>query len=89
MLATIGIQPAEVSRILNLSKDVLPQNTEKSSGNVDYSLSEDIDNVEKILYDKKNSLSIVNRAKTYNNSSLKWVYNSEIFSAEESKLFHQ
>ena len=32
MLATIGIQPAEVSRILNLSKDILPQNSEKSSG---------------------------------------------------------
>lgn len=89
MLATIGIQPAEVSRILNLSKDILPQNSEKSSGNVDYSLSEDIDNVEKILYDKNNSLSIVNRAKTYNNSSLKWVYDSEIFSVEESKLFHE
>ena len=37
MLATIGIQPAEVSRILSLAKDTLTQKGE----NVNYSLSDD------------------------------------------------
>ena len=39
MLATIGIQPAEVSRILSLAKDTLTQKGE----NVNYSLSDDSD----------------------------------------------
>ena len=71
--------------------EVIPLSERFNSENNDirYSLSEDVDNVEKILYDKNNSLSIVNRAKTNNNSSLKWVYDSEIFSVEESKLFHE
>ena len=59
-----------------------------ADADVRYSLSENIDNVGKILYDKNNPLSIVNRAKTNNNSSLNWVYNAEIFSTKENKLFH-
>ena len=39
MLATIGIQPAEVSRILNLAKDILSQ--EEDSVNTQYSMSKD------------------------------------------------
>lgn len=34
-------------------------------------------------------LSTDNRAKTANDSVNKWVYNAEIFSYEENKLFHQ
>ncbi len=53
------------------------------------SLDDTIENVEKILYDSDNPLAVVNRAKTKNNSSIKWVYKSEIFSVTENKLFHE
>lgn len=54
-----------------------------------FSLSENLENAEKILYNKNSPLAIVNRAKTAHNSSLKWVYDAEIFSVEESILFHE
>jgi len=41
MLATIGVQPSEVSRMINLSKDIITQNSEKSSSDTNYSLSEE------------------------------------------------
>ncbi len=53
------------------------------------SLDDTIENVEKILYDSNNPLAVVNRAKTKNNSSIKWVYKTEIFSVTENKLFHE
>ena len=40
MLATIGIQPSEVSRIINLTKSIISQNSEKSIGNTKFSLSD-------------------------------------------------
>lgn len=61
----------------------------KENQNVQFSLSNNIEKVDEILYNKSNPLSINNRAKTNNNSSLKWVYDAEIFSVEESKLFHE
>lgn len=78
---TVAFYPNQIKKVDNTTPSTDPD--------IRYSLSEDVDNVEKILYDKNNSLSIVNRAKTNNNSSLKWVYDSEIFSVEESKLFHE
>ena len=54
-----------------------------------YSLNDNLENVGKILYDNNNPLAIVNRAKTNNNSSINWVYKSEIFSVTENKLFHE
>ena len=55
-----------------------------------YSVSEEgLENIGKILYNNNSPLAIVNRAKTNNNSSLKWVYKAEIFSVTENKLFHE
>ncbi len=68
----------------------IAQNSEKSTGEVEYSISENsLENVDKILYDNSNPLSVVNRAKTTNNSSINWVYKAEIFSTTENKLFHE
>ena len=39
MLAPIGIQPSQRSRIISLAKDSISQYFEKSSGNAKYSLS--------------------------------------------------
>lgn len=46
-------------------------------------------NPEKILYNNDSPLSITDRANTNNNSSIKWVYEAEIFSVTENKKFHQ
>lgn len=54
-----------------------------------YPLNDNLENVGKILYDYNNPLASVNRAKTNNNSSINWVYKSEIFSVTENKLFHE
>lgn len=54
-----------------------------------YSLSDNLENFGKILYDNNNPLSIVNRAKSNNNSSINWVYKAEIFSVAENKQFHE
>ena len=43
MLATIGIQPSEVSRIINLSKEIVTQSEEDVKGIIKYSLSKDSD----------------------------------------------
>ena len=50
MLATIGIQPSEVSRIVNLANDIISQSTKKSTKNSkkvengrDFSLSGEVD----------------------------------------------
>ena len=40
MLATIGIQPSEVSRIISLTKSIISQNSEKSTENTKFSLSD-------------------------------------------------
>ncbi len=57
--------------------------------NVQFSLSDNIENSEKTLYNKNSPLAIVDRAKSNNNSSINWVYKSEIFSVTENKLFHE
>lgn len=65
---------------------------EDSADNPDmrYSVSEEVlENIEKILYDNNSPLTIVNRAKSNNNSSIKWVYKAEIFSVTENILFHE
>ena len=61
-----------------------------------YSLSENgqnfnknLENAGKILYNSNNPLSIVDRAKSNNSSSINWVYKAEIFSVTENKLFHE
>lgn len=41
------------------------------------------------MYDNNSPLAIVNRATSNNNSSINWVYESEIFSVTENKLFHE
>ena len=46
-------------------------------------------NIKGYNIDKKSPLSLENRATANGNSSIKWVYDAEIFSHEESKLFHQ
>ena len=52
------------------------------------SSKEYLEKTNEILYNKKSPLSVVNRATTNNNSSLKWVYDAKIFSVEESNFFH-
>ncbi len=52
--------------------------------------SKDIEKIHEILYnDKNNPLSVSYRATTVHGSSLKWVYDAEIFSFRESNLFHK
>lgn len=63
--------------------------TYNDANKVLYSVSENLDNTGKILYDNNNPLSIVDRAKSNNNSSINWVYKAEIFSVTENKLFHE
>lgn len=46
-------------------------------------------NIKGYNIDSKSPLSLENRAKANSNSIIKWVYDAEIFSFEESKLFHQ
>lgn len=41
------------------------------------------------MYNNGSPLAIVNRATSNNNSSINWVYKSEIFSVTENKLFHE
>ena len=55
-----------------------------------YSVSEErLENIGKILYNSNSPLAIDNRAKSNNNSSIKWVYKAEVFSVIENKLFHE
>lgn len=56
---------------------------------VQFSLSDNLEKTERTLYNKNSPLAIVDRAKTNNNSSLNWVYKSEIFSVNENRLFHE
>ena len=46
-------------------------------------------NIKGYNIDKKSPLSLENRATANGNSSIKWIYDAEIFSHEKSKLFHQ
>ena len=77
LLAPIGIQPSQRSKIINLAKDSISQNSEKSSGNAKYSLSEDFD-IEQILFDddfysiyEKEDRSIINKSKVELQAELK------------------
>ena len=80
------------TRILNDIKHFYATGEIRQQSNVDkfrYSLSENIENSENILYNSNSPLSIVNRATSNNNSSINWVYKAEIFSVAENKQFHQ
>jgi len=59
MLSTIGIQPAEVSRILNLAKDIIPQS--ERNVNTKFSISEEVDTYSR-TYDLKPEVNQVNQA---------------------------
>lgn len=48
-----------------------------------------LESIDKILYNKNSPLSITNRARSRNKSSIGWVYRAEIFSVVENKLFHE
>lgn len=67
----IAFEPEQIKNIDNIAPTKNPD--------IRYSLSDNLENVEKILYDNNNPLSIVNRATSNNNSSINWVYKSEIF----------
>ncbi len=86
-IATAGSKEAKELERVKRSFEKAYRESVKVEGKTQY-LLDHVDNIGKILYDKKNPLSIVNRAKTVNNSSLKWVYDAEIFSYRESELFH-
>ena len=56
-----------------------------NNSNVGYSVAKP----EEILYNNDSPLSITDRASTKNNSSIKWVYDAQIFSVTENKKIHQ
>lgn len=65
----------------------LSERFKAENNDIRYSLGDTLEKNGKILYNNS-PLSTDNRAKTNNNSSIKWVYDAEIFSVTESKLFH-
>lgn len=67
----------------------LSEQDESSDEKGTYSLRNNLAKTEEILYDNSNPLAVVNRAKSNNNSSINWVYESEIFSVAENKQFHE
>lgn len=79
---TVAFYPNQIKSIDNQNPTDNPD--------IRFSISEEsLENIGKILYNDNNPLAIVNRAKSNNNSSIKWVYNAEIFSVTENILFHE